>query len=248
MMDGWITITTCPNCQSNSLTYYREVFTAPFLFVPFASGKLPMLTRTTYVSCTECGLVIQSPRMTDERIAEYYSSGLYRKTMGISDADAERDELRRAKDIAGWLDHKIDYSLGSHLDIGCSRGYLLQEFDAVLKFGYDENPNYEIEGVFTETNRENLRTYTLVTAIHVLEHTTDPVKELAWYASHSSKYVLIEVPGENCKGGPLRFAHTYYFPPDTLRAMVEAAGMQVLHMETEPNTRILATVKNDLPE
>jgi hypothetical protein len=80
----------------------------------------------------------------------------------------------------------------------------------------------------------------LVSAIHVLEHTTDPLSELKHYADMTSKYLLIEVPGLTCTGGPLRFAHLFYFPPQVLADQVTKLGFKIIDMQTEPNTRILA--------
>jgi hypothetical protein len=234
-MDGWLTITTCPNCTSGNLAPYETVYTAPLLYVDFCGGVLPVLTVTSYVNCPGCGLVIQSPRMTDERIAEYYSSGTYRDTLGLSVEYMDRDELRRAREVAGFL-RTHNTAPQSHLDIGSSRGYLLQEVGAPVQCGYDMNPSYAGD---TPMRRGQLN-YELVSSIHVLEHTAEPLEEIAWYASLTADLLLIEVPGENTKGGPLRFAHLYYFPPAMLAAMVEAAGMRIVAMETEPNTRILA--------
>jgi hypothetical protein len=173
--------------------------------------------------------------MTDERIAEYYSSGAYRQTLGIPIETMDADELRRAQDIAFYLKtHGVKPK--SHADIGASRGYLLSEMGAEVQNGFDVNPKY---GEYEEVKH---RKYELVTAVHVLEHAINPIGEIRWYKSLSSDKVLIEVPGETCQGGPLRFAHLYYFPPNVLANMMQDAGLSIIEIETEPNTRILATV------
>jgi hypothetical protein len=237
-MDGWKTITACPNCNSGNLAPHDTVYTAPYVHVNFCNGILPVVTPTRYVKCQGCGLVIQSPRMTDERISYFYSSGAYRDTLGLSVDDMDRDELKRAGVLGGWLLSQKIYP-ERHLDIGCSRGYFLLTTKAAVKHGYDNNPSWsESHQVFND--KSQLETYDLVTAIHVLEHTIDPRAELAWYASLTTDLLLIEVPGEKTRGGPLRFAHTYYFPPAVLVAMIEAAGLRIVATETEPNTRVLA--------
>jgi hypothetical protein len=67
--------------------------------------------------------------------------------------------------------------------------------------------------------------------------------ELEWYASLTTDKLYIEVPGEYCKGGPLRFAHLYYFPPGLLFDAVDKLGFHITDMETKPNTRILAEIE-----
>lgn len=235
-MDGWIVVTNCANCNSAKLEQYKSVTTAPAVVIDFCGGILPVLTSSNYVRCSNCGLVIQSPRMTDERISQYYSSGLYRDTLGLSQEYMDADEQRRALDVSAWL-KSFDVTPNSHIDIGASRGYLLQAVGANVKNSIDLNPSYaEIK-----TDDKSAK-YELVTAIHVLEHTTNPISEIAWYKSLSSDKVLIEVPGEHCKGGALRFAHLYYFPPFLLTGMLESAGMKILAIETLPHTRVLAQI------
>ena len=196
------------------------------------------MTSSTFVICPACGLVAQSPRMSDERIEHYYSSGLYRMTLGISQDDMDADEKRRALDVAVWLD-KRGIMPNSHADIGSSRGYLFQEVGADIQGSdelYKNYKEYYIGGV--DDNH-----FDLVSSIHVLEHTANPMHELNWYKSLSTQYVLIEVPGVNATGGALRFAHLWYFPPAVLVSMMERAGLRVLEIDEISNTRILAEIE-----
>lgn len=238
--NGWIALDTCPNCGSGSLVQYTQSVTAPFLTVRVFDGSLNVATISQYVICKDCELVMQSPRVTDERLREYYSSGFYRDTLGITVDSMDTDEKRRSTEIAEWLKGQ-NITPKSHLDIGCSRGYFLDLVDAETKHGFDYNPEYS-ESVEVFDDKSRLEKYELVSAIHVLEHSTDPLADLHWYKSLSTDKVLIEVPGENCKGGPLRFAHLFYFSTDVLIAMVESTGMKVLEVVREPHTRILAHV------
>jgi len=177
--------------------------------------------------------------MSDERIAQYYSSGLYRQTLGISQDDMDADEKRRALDVAVWLD-KRGIMPNSHADIGASRGYLLHEVGAKTQNGYDINPKYAID--YDEWRSFDQDVYDLATSIHVLEHTTNPMRELEWYKSLSTEYVMIEVPGINAKGGALRFAHLWYFPPKVLADMMVKCGMEIIEIDESSNTRILAQI------
>lgn len=235
-MDGWIEIKDCPYCR-DELTPYKTAISAPAMLVSFCNGSLPMLASVMYCRCKTCGLVVQSPRMTDERIEYYYSSGTYRATLGINAEAMDADEERRAVSVAHWLKLQGVYP-DSHLDIGASRGYLLQNMGARVRHGFDNNPSYsDIMQIYNR--REDLHFYDLVSSVHCLEHVTDPVSELQWYKSLASDLLYVEVPGENAMGGALRFAHLFYFPPQLLRDMLESIGMKILNMETEPNTRIL---------
>ena len=174
--------------------------------------------------------------MSDKRIAQYYSSGLYRQTLGISQEDMDADEKRRALDVAVWLD-KRGITPSSHTDIGMSRGFLLTEVGADVQSGYDVNPKYSTLEVTRVEGK-----FELVTSIHVLEHTLNPMRELLWYKSLSTEYVLIEVPGINATGGALRFAHLWYFPPKVLADMMVKCGMEILEIDESSNTRILAQI------
>ena len=231
-MEGWIEVKECPYC-GGSVKPYKSVISAPAMLVTFCNGSLPMLASITYVKCS-CGLVIQSPRMTDKRIDYYYASGIYRDTLGISVEVMDADEQRRAVDVAKWL----DLYPKKHLDVGASRGYLLNEIGAEVKHGYDNNPSYG-KGIQVYSNKAHLQTYDLVTSVHCLEHVIDPMRELRWYKSVTKGVLFIEVPGENTHGGALRFAHLYYYPPELLIDMVESIGLKVIRTETEPNTRVL---------
>ena len=235
-MSDWITSTSCYNCNS-PLVPHRTVISAPALTVEFCGGDLPVLTSSTFVICPACGLVAQSPRMSDERIAQYYSSGLYRQTLGISIEDMDADEKRRALDVAVWLDRR-GVIPSSHADIGASRGYLLGEVGASEQGQYDLNPRYSKVDADNVDNGK----FELITSIHVLEHTIHPATELLWYKSLSTKYVLIEVPGINAKGVALRFAHLWYFPPKVLADMMVKCGMEIVEIDESSNTRILGRI------
>jgi hypothetical protein len=236
-MDGWTIITTCFHC-GGTLAPYKAVTSAPSMLVEFCGGSLPMVTTVAYSKCPSCGLVVQTPRMSDERINHYYSSGLYRETLGLSADTMDADEKKRSVSIAAWLLVQ-NVRPASHLDIGSSRGYLLRDVSAPVQCGYDMNPSYAGD---TPMRRGQLY-YELVSSVHVLEHTAAPLEEIEWYKSLTAKYLLIEIPGEHCTGGPLRFAHLFYFPPAVLTAILERVGFEIISIETTPNTRILCRSK-----
>jgi hypothetical protein len=233
---------TCPWCgkQSIIIDNAKAIYTAPHMDAEMNGERLHMATLTTYSECKACGLLFVNPRLSDEWYDWFYSSGTYRQTLGISQEEMDADEQRRADDLVDWLSVFDEMNFKYHIDVGSSRGFFTigtyNKFGC-MSIGIDINKKYQNGQI---KDPENLGSPDLVSAIHVLEHVTDPIKELTTWASMTSKYLLIEVPGLNTTGGPLRFTHLYYFPPELLKAKMIELGFDIVAMETEPNTRILA--------
>src|SRR5215207_7403780 len=164
MTADWIEHEACINC-GGSLLPYRTATTAPYLLVDFCNGTFPVTTTSVFVKCSACGLVAQSPRMNDELIVYFYSSGAYRETLGLSVEDMDRDEKKRASDVSMWLLRR-DVEPKRHLDIGCSRGYLLEHMGAKVQHGYDNNPSYS-KTITVHSDKSKLQLYDLVTSVHV---------------------------------------------------------------------------------
>jgi len=234
---------TCPWCGGGKIFHNTHtVSSAPYFMVDIGSGKILAQAVTNYSTC-DCGLTFQENRQSDEWYNWFYSSGTYRQTLGISQEEMDADEQRRADDLIKWLYHYRNL-FGYHLDIGASQGFFLWEtcnqWDCLIS-GNEINKTHGNYGAF---EYDKVVGYPdLVSAIHVLEHVTDPIKELTTWAQMTSKYLLIEVPGLHTVGGALRFAHLYYFPPELLKAKIIELGFDIVAMETEPNTRILAVKK-----
>ncbi len=237
--DVWVETKICPYCTSTDVGLYKIVNSPPSIKIEFCGGLLPMLATVRFVKCNQCGLIIQSPRMSDDRIALYYSSGVYRNTLETAIPDMDRGEIMRANTIAEWAEGLGALPVKSHLDIGCSRGSFLKRINAGKKYGWDFNHDYAREQIEIVRKKDELVPCELVSALHVLEHTTDPARELKWYRSLSTRWVLIEIPRNDAV---LRFAHLYYFPVDVLVGMFKKAGMKIHTMIDYPNIRILAEV------
>lgn len=232
---------TCPWCGSEKIFHNTHVvYTSPYLVVELHGAKIPVQTITSFSTC-DCGLTFQENRFSDEWYNWFYSSGTYRQTLGISQEEMDADEQRRADDLVEWLSVFDEMNVSSHIDVGASKGC----FSSAI------GNKYKCMSYAVDLNRERIlgikppddNFADLVSAIHVLEHVTDPIKELTTWASMTSKYLLIETPGLNTIGGPLRFAHLYYFPPELLKAKIIELGFNIVAMETEPNTRILGEKK-----
>lgn len=207
--------------------------------VDFGFATLPVSQVITYSQCLSCGLVWQNPRMSDEELGRYYGDGHYRKGMNMIDTD--RDERERSERIL----NDIDFTPTSHLDMGCSRGYLLQMTHNLYNCniqGVDSNPEYAVAGVpVVRTLSKVEGTFDLITAIHYLEHVASPWIELIFLSYRLQKRgkLIIEVPSKDSRGGPLRLAHTYFFEPWVLIHMAKMAGLQVLSLTKKEHTQII---------
>ena len=230
-----IVVENCPYC-GGELKFFKAVDSAPLKIVKYFSDVICMETVSNYYACKICGLRIQTPRMNDESIKEFYSSGEYRKTLGMSQDRVEIDEGMRADSCMRFLvENKVD--IKSHLDIGSSNGKFIQE--TYRHYGIDSE-GYDLLGGTPLPDKK----YELVSSIHTLEHCPDPMKELHYYRTLSDKYLLLEVPKlaepPGYKG--LRFSHLFNFPKEVIEKMVENAGYKILVSEQKPDTRILAEV------
>ncbi len=77
--------------------------------------------------CLSCGLVYQSPRMTDAELAVFYEAEYRQLYQGGQGPDA-RDlagQDRRAEALLAFCTGRMP-TVKRHLDIGCSAGLLLQ--------------------------------------------------------------------------------------------------------------------------
>ncbi len=203
------------------------------------SVKVEAVVFVYYSICQDCNLIFQNPRLSDIELDKFYSTGYYRRTIKDTDDEADEGEEFRAKTDATIIMNHIK-DVRSHLDIGCSRGYLLDAVGANIKVGVDTNvDNFKISGVkiYTKMNQVPRKPFNLVTAIHVLEHVSKPLDYLRSMVNFTGKngYLVIEVPTWKSPGGPLRFAHLYHFEPDVLRQLCIQAGLCVIHEELTPH-------------
>jgi 2-polyprenyl-3-methyl-5-hydroxy-6-metoxy-1,4-benzoquinol methylase len=176
--------------------------------------------------------------MSDENLTKFYASGDYRKWTGLSEEKSAQDEMVRAKQDAM---HFFRFGpFRRHLDVGCSRGYLLQQVDSDVKFGVE--PNLDS---WTEDARITMASdislvpgqFDLVTIIHVLEHVPDPLTTLNECRKRLEKggKLIVEVPTEYSPGGWARFAHIYHFPTWSMHYVADILGMHIVEMFKSPH-------------
>lgn len=132
---------------------------------------------------------------------------------------------------------------GRMLDLGCGNGAMLRAFGADFPgwglTGSDLSDGHRaaVEAIgggvrfFTGGPADVPGGFDVVTLVHVLEHVPDPVGFLRTAAAKLTPggCLLIEVPDHRNNPFDLAVAdHCTHFTPDTLRAVVEAAGLEVL--------------------
>lgn len=227
----WETVQACPLCGDNNATYYGQGH-APLVSDPAILGGATLAVVTTYGICNSCGLIFQIGRLDEESGLEFYQSGLYRSTLNRTQEELDESERRTAERIAPYV------GSGSHLDIGCSRGYLLAATrqKGCTVFGVEPFAEYVTEDVPTVGSLDDVvAQYDNVTCIHVLEHVIDPVeyaKKIMATVKPGGKLVL-EVPSDMSPGGPLRLAHYYHYQPPVIRRLF--AGMIFEQFELTPH-------------
>ena len=212
----WETVHACPLCGDDNASYYGQG-NAPILQFPEIMGGAPLAVVTTYGICNTCGLIFQIGRLTEQSGLDFYKSGEYRASLGRPQEELDASEARTVDKILPHI------GAGSHLDIGCSRGYLLAASKAQGNkvFGVEPFAEYVTEEVPTcRTLDQVTGQWDTITSIHSLEHVIDPVKMAAKITAllKPGGRLVLEVPSEQSPGGPLRLAHYYLFrPPVILR-------------------------------
>ncbi|NIM94811.1 MAG: methyltransferase domain-containing protein [Anaerolineales bacterium] len=209
-----------------------------------------------YVLCDRCGMVFQSPRMSDDALEDFYDEG-YRQLVQGSEEPTEKDlrvQYGRARHLVTYTQKWIT-ELADCLDIGSSTGTLLNVFQGA--YGC-EGLGVEPGKAYREFSRkrdipavadlDNLGSahhhrFDLVVISHVLEHLPDPVtylRELRRLWITSDGHLLIEVP--NLYGHQaLEHSHLTAFSADTLKEMLMQAGYLVvdIYVHGQPRSRII---------
>ena len=206
----------------------------------------------TYQLCESCGMVFQSPRLSDGELEDFYQSE-YRILVQGDEGPSEKDlriQAGRARNLMAFAQRHMK-EVRAHLDIGSSAGTLLKTFQnayGCVSVGVEPGDAYRAYsqelGIRVVTDLEDLdqreaTRFDLVTMVHVLEHLPDPIGYLRHLRQEwipPSGHLLVEVP--NLFGHfSLELPHLLAFSPTTLRMVLERAGYQVLAFETHGRPR-----------
>ena len=127
-----VTITYCPVCGVELQPRVRSFMSAPVVSINVEGLELQASAFVNYAQCPGCNLYVQSPRMSNEHITDYYKLGLYRKWLNQPQETLDNDERRRAQVDAKIL-REIVGDVSDHLDFGSSRGFFLEEMNTPMQ-------------------------------------------------------------------------------------------------------------------
>lgn len=210
----------------------------------------------TYMLCDTCGLVFQSPRMSDDELKDFYQAE-YRWLIQDNVEPTEKDrrvQAGRARNLLRLLLRNLDF-VRSHLDIGSSAGALLEVIqdkynctsigvepgDAYRTFSQERG--WEVVSDLDDIHKKYSASFDLVTMAHVLEHLPDPVGYLCnlrekWMTPGG--HLLIEVPNLNGHTA-LELSHLAAYTTMTLQRLLNRAGFRIKAIETHgrPRSRLI---------
>jgi SAM-dependent methyltransferase len=205
--------------------------------------------------CLDCGLVFQSPRMTETESAAFYAEE-YRLLQEGSAGPTARNvaaQEARARSLLEFARPALS-SVSRHLDIGCSLGILLRHFQSAYRnqpVGVEPGEAHRLQagksGLKVYASIEDLEKarearFDLVSMSHVLEHLPDPVG----YLGHLRDAVLapdgrllLEVPNLYAHDS-FEVAHLYAFSSHTLGEVLRRAGFEIVRFEKHgrPNSAL----------
>lgn len=226
----------CPLCQHRILLPYGSAWEFGI--------------RWRYRLCTYCGLVFQSPRLTEAQSAEFYQTHYWAAHVGLETPDEAIITYQkcRAEHLLNLVPHEgVIHRL---MDVGSATGVALEAARQMLgcevvgiepsdsfraygqKQGLDMHPSLEAWG-------EQGGRVDLVMMSHVLEHLPDPVAYLTRLRREvltPEGYILIEVPNvlaQLCYEAP----HLICFSPRTLRAVFEQSGFRMVKLKVHAQPR-----------
>lgn len=198
--------------------------------------------------CKNCGGVQkhQSPSWMESVQRIYANYSIYENSAGSEQLvfeSAKGGGASRSLCLLDRLRKTFDLpSCGRFLDIGCGNGATLRAFSQLwpdwMLYGSELSSRHKaqvesipgVEKLYTEPLEKIEGQFDLVSLIHVLEHIPDPVGYLRGLRSKISRggLLLIEVPNFSANPFDLVIAdHCTHFSSDSIRAVVEAAGLEV---------------------
>jgi 2-polyprenyl-3-methyl-5-hydroxy-6-metoxy-1,4-benzoquinol methylase len=238
----WITsmseiVNFCPLCGGQSRPFNRQKF----------RGR-DVINRV----CRHCGLVYQSPRMSEVDAAEFYQAE-YRQVYQGNENPIAKDfttQTARAESLVGFVRTYVT-SVSRHLDIGCSTGLILQHFNK--EYGcypvgiepgdayrdYASQQGLKVYKTLDELERAKEARFDLISMSHVLEHLPDPVGYLTHLREgllESKGWLLLEVPNLYAHDS-FEIAHLVSFSTHTLTQTAEKAGFEIVKQERHGRPR-----------
>lgn len=234
-----VSISNCPLCKDEISTLFDQREFRGYL----VENRL----------CSNCGLVYQSPRMTEEELQVFYQ-GEYRQIYQGNEGPSQKDIIiqeARAQAIVDLLQDWGVEQVKRYADIGSSTGSLLEEIKDKFQcqvIGIEPGEEYRQYAQSRGLNVfESLAAveaagegkFDLISMIHVLEHVADPVGYLVElrtnFISQKGK-ILIEVPNLYAHDS-FEIAHLTSFSRHNLVEVLKKAGFRMICMEPHGRPR-----------
>jgi 2-polyprenyl-3-methyl-5-hydroxy-6-metoxy-1,4-benzoquinol methylase len=206
--------------------------------------------------CQKCGLVFQSPRLSEDGLDQYYRQeyiSQHQGYQGVSEKEL-RVQAGRARHLVSVL-RCNNISVHLHLDIGSSTGALLQAVKRAFQCrsvgieladvyrAYSADHGIEVYPTLEAMSTAYNQPFDLITMVHVLEHLADPVGFLSelrenWLTADGA--ILVEVPnlfGHAC----FELPHLTSLHQGTLRIVLTQAGYRLdwIRIHGRPRSMIL---------
>jgi 2-polyprenyl-3-methyl-5-hydroxy-6-metoxy-1,4-benzoquinol methylase len=202
--------------------------------------------------CKDCGLVFQSPRMTEAESAAFYVEEYRQLNEGSTDPTARNIAAQNAR-AGSLLSFTVPFvdKVVRHLDIGCSMGILLQCFEQQFHcqpVGIEPGAAHRARAgqagltVFAsldELEKSGAGRFDLISMSHVLEHLPDPPGYLAHLREallDPNGRLLLEVPNLYAHDS-FEVAHLVSYSTHTLVQTLEKAGFEVIKVERHGRPR-----------
>lgn len=206
--------------------------------------------------CNTCSLIYQSPRMAAGELDAFYERSyreLYQGSEGPSSKDLEV-QRKRAQSLLAFVQNQLN-TVTRYLDIGCSAGSLLLDFQEVYHCkpigvepgaayrGYAQKQGLTVYPTLDEMKASEGSLFDLVSMVHVLEHLPDPVTYLTALREEVLEpdgHLLLEVPNlfaHDC----FEVAHLVSFSPHTLTKTLNKAGFKIISLRQQglPRSKII---------
>ena len=242
------TLVHCPVCGEPES---QLVLAEPGVYIP-----LLRLMR-----CTGCKVIYLNPRLTPASIAILENAS---RVYDFSQDMAEEHINTTLTDVIRWLETSfVRTSRRRLLDIGCNRGLLLEAarrqgwqvtgIEISPKSASQARNDYQLTVYSTLDEIPAMQQFDLITAWHVLEHTLDPIVFLRQAAERLAPggVLAIQVPSfdyldEFRKRDRLSnlvcAVHNFYFTYDSIRTVLDAAGLKLVHTDNDPESLLLTAI------
>lgn len=211
----------------------------------------------TPILCRTCGFLCYRPRPQNNDIAQKYDYIALDQQAGKEFTVNKKSDAIRSRELFNTLRKYLKNGPKSILDYGGGNGRLLHDFVNTghrcftLELVDDTLPGVSYAGE-KPSDLESLEPFDVLVCSHVLEHLSDPLDTLTELLPfvHTEGVVYIEVPSEIWHRPPPAIdpvTHINFFTTDSLRALLEAAGLDVISCKyesfTRPNSRAGIAIK-----